>query len=340
MIIFKLRCDDSIMKKVFFVLLTVLCMQVVNASERLLWGHVYETSEPLHKWAVWAAEQIKVKSEGRIEIDIFPISILGKEAELNESLSLGVVDIIYTGTSFAAQLSPSLAIADLPYVFDGYSHWQAFNQSDLLVNLAHDYASATNGNQILGNSYYGQRHVTSNKPIVDLAGMQNLKIRVPNASIFKEFPLAVGANPTPIAFSEVYMALQQGVVDAQENPLPTIKAKKLFEVQKHINLTGHLMGSILTIVSSYRWNKLPEQDKKIVQAVLQQAAEKVSEETRNNELALINWFQQNGISVNQVDTQSLRQATLKRHAPYITKVGRENYQQLIALNSENNAGAK
>lgn len=323
------------MRTVILILSMLLYIPLGNATERLLWGHVYETSEPLHKWAVWAADEVERKTKGRVVIDIFPISILGKEAELNESLSLGVVDIIYTGTSFAAQLSPSLALADLPYVFDGYEHWQAFNQSELLLSLAEEYASATRGNKILGNSYYGQRHVTSNTAIVDLAGMQNLKIRVPNASIFKEFPLAVGANPTPIAFSEVYMALQQGVVDAQENPLPTIKAKKLYEVQKHINLTGHLMGSILTIVSSYRWDKLQAQDRAILQSVLQQAAAKVSEETRNNELALINWFQQNGINVNQFDTQSFRQATLKRHAPYVDKVGREHYQKLISLNPEN-----
>lgn len=326
------------MRKVILILSMLLCIPLSNATERLLWGHVYETSEPLHKWAVWAADEVQRRTNGRVEIDIFPISILGKEAELNESLSLGVVDIIYTGTSFAAQLSPSLAIADLPYVFDGHEHWQAFNNSELLLSLADDYASATRGNKILGNSYYGQRHVTSNTAIVDLAGMKNLKIRVPNASIFKEFPLAVGANPTPIAFSEVYMALQQGVVDAQENPLPTIKAKKLYEVQKHINLTGHLMGSILTIVSSYRWDKLQAQDREILQTVLQQASVKVSEETRHNELALIDWFQQNGISVNQFDTQSFRQATLKRHAPYVEKVGRENYQKLISLNPDDAKG--
>ncbi|EWH10664.1 TRAP dicarboxylate transporter subunit DctP [Catenovulum agarivorans DS-2] len=332
------------MNKTTLALFTTLFMAfnipVLSATERLLWGHVYETSEPLHKWAVWAAGEIKQQTEGRVEIDIFPISILGKEAELNESLSLGVVDIIYTGTSFAAQLSPSLAIADLPYVFDGYSHWQAFNHSELLNKLAAEYAQATNGNQIVGNNYYGQRHVTANRAIDDLSGMQNLKIRVPNASIFKEFPLAVGANPTPIAFSEVYMALQQGVVDAQENPLPTIKAKKFYEVQSHINLTGHLLGSILTIVSSYRWNKLQPQDRKILNKVLQQAAAKVSEETRNNELALIDWFEQNGVTVNTLDTLKFRQATLKRHAPYIEKVGKDNYQALIALNPSNQSNSQ
>lgn len=312
--------------------LLLLPIGVVAKPEKLYWGHVYETSEPLHKWALWAAKQIAERTNGRYEIDVFPVSMLGKEAALNESLRLGSVDIIYTGTSFIAQLYPPFAITDMPYIYTGYEHWVKFNNSTLFKELAQGYSEKTQGNHIVANNYYGERHVSANVPVNELADMQGLKIRVPNARIFRLFPQAVNANPTPIAFSEVYMALQQGVVDAQENPLPTIKAKKLFEVQKHISLTGHMLGSNVTIVSQRRWKRLSPEDRLIFEHVLQEAALKVSQETRAHEAELITWFEQHGVSVHQVNKTVFRQATLPLHKPFITTIGQQNYDRLLQLN--------
>src|SRR4029450_12307478 len=105
-------------------------------------------------------------------------------------------------------------------------------------------------------TYYGARQVTSNRPIQKPEDMKGLKIRVPDAPAYLAFPKALGANPTPIAFAEVYLALQNGTVEAQENPLPTIEAKKFFEVQKNISLTGHIVDSLLTAGSGPLWQKL------------------------------------------------------------------------------------
>ncbi|WP_246036991.1 sialic acid TRAP transporter substrate-binding protein SiaP [Thalassotalea litorea] len=296
--------------------------------KRLTWGHVYETSEPLHKWALWAADQIHKQTDGRYNIDVFPTSIMGKEAELNQSLTLGTLDIIYTGTSFAGQTYPPMSLSELPYIFRDYQHWQRFTESPLFNEMIAGYKQATHGNQVIGNNYYGQRHLTSNKPITTPAQMQNLKLRVPNASIYKMFPLAVGANPSPIAFSEVYLALQQGVVDAQENPLPTIKAKKFYEVQAYISLTGHLQGSILTVLSHRLWSSLSEQDKQIFASVLKQAAQGVSADTRHAELALIDWFEKQGTKVLTVDRALFREKTLPQHATIKHQLGAEFYDRL------------
>ena len=116
-------------------------------------------------------------------------------------------------------------------------------------------------------TYYGNRHTTANKAINRPEDMKGLKIRVPDAPLYTLFPRAVGANPTPIAFAEVYLALQNGTVDAQENPLPTIDAKKFYEVQSHINLTAHITDALLTIIGGPLWSKLSEADRKIFDAV-------------------------------------------------------------------------
>lgn len=296
--------------------------------KHLTWAHVYELTEPLHKWSVWAAEEINRKTNGRYVIDVFPTSIMGKEAELNQSLSLGTIDIIYTGTSFAAQNYPPMGLSELPYVFRDYEHWQKFNESPLFEELSQGYKEASRGNQIVGNNYYGQRHVTSNKPILTPEDMQGLKLRVPNASIYKMFPLAVGANPSPIAFSEVYLALQQGVVDAQENPLPTIKAKKLNEVQKYISLTGHLQGTNLTLTSKHLWDSLSPDDKKIFAETLKQAAANVSADTRQSEKDLIEWFKKQGTEILTVDRQLFRAKVLPSHQAIKQELGADFYDRL------------
>lgn len=317
-------------------LIALFCVSSTYAATsktvRLTWGHVYETSEPLHKWAVWASEQINKKTNGRYQISVFPTSIMGKEAELNQSLTLGTIGIIYTGTSFAGQTYPPMSLSELPYMFRDYQHWQAFTTSDLFTEMTEGYKKATLGNHVIGNNYYGQRHLTSNKPITTPEHMENLKLRVPNASIYKMFPLAVGANPSPIAFSEVYLALQQGVVDAQENPLPTIKAKKFYEVQQYISLTGHLQGSILTVLSNRLWTSLNKQDQAIFTQVFKEAAQGVSNDTRNSELALIDWFKKQGVEVLEVDRALFRAKTLPQHEDVKLKLGAKFYDKLQNIN--------
>lgn len=333
---FRSSVTNCVKKTVFnYFLLVVLILSFISSNalaannvKRLTWAHVYELSEPLHKWSLWAAEQINKKTNGRYVIDVFPVSIMGKEAELNQSLSLGTTDIIYTGTSFAAQNFPPMALTELPYIFRDYKHWQKFNTSSLFKELKQGYKKASNGNQIVGNNYYGQRHVTSNIPINTPSDMSGLKLRVPNASIYKMFPLAVDANPSPIAFSEVYLALQQGVVDAQENPLPTIKAKKFYEVQNYISLTGHLQGSVLTVASDRLWESLSPEDKKIFEDTFAQAAAFVSEDTRQAELALIDWFKQQGVHVITVDRNKFRTKVLPSHKNIKQSLGAELYDRL------------
>lgn len=131
--------------------------------------------------------------------------------------------------------------------------------------------------------------------------MKGLKIRTPNAPAFQLFPQATGANPTPMAFSEVYLALQQGVVDAQENPLPTIQFKKFHEVQSNINLTGHIINSLATVVSGTTMTKLGAEGAATLQGVTRDAALWASGEINKSEQELVSWFREQGVNVNEVD---------------------------------------
>ena len=296
----------------------------------LKWAHVYEDASAHHKWAVWAAEQIKERTDGRVNVTVFPASQLGGEAEINEGLGLGAVDIILTGPNFVERDYGPIAISDYPFMLQSYDHWKAYRGSDLFQELASGYEEAT-GNTVMSLAWYGYRHVTSNFPITRPEDMKGLKIRVPDSPVMLMFPNAVGANPTPIAFAEVYLALQQGVVDAQENPLPTIQFKKFHEVQSNINLTGHIGNSLLTVVSASAMEQIGD-DAATVEAVMKEAAANDSEEINQSESDLVQWFRDEGIQVNEVDKAAFQAAvqsvvTDKSQVPYTL----DQYNRLQAL---------
>lgn len=301
-----------------------------QSPQVLKWAHVYETSEPYHSWAVWAGEELAKRTENRWTIEVFPASSLGKEEDINEGLGLGTVDIIYTGQLFAGRTHGPLAIGGAPYMFRDYAHWEAFRNSDLFKDLAKGYEEK-GGNEVVSMTYYGRRHVTSKKPILNPADMNGLKIRVPNAPLYTMFPEAVGANPTPIAFAEVYLALQQGVVDAQENPLPTIQAKKFHEPNPHINLTGHITDALLTIIGGPAKGKMSEEDLATLREIIKEAADKTTQDINKKEEELVNWFKEQGVEVHEVDRAPFREAVVKLHNGPAATWSQEIYDQLQAL---------
>ncbi|MDB5944763.1 MAG: transporter substrate-binding protein [Ramlibacter sp.] len=303
---------------------------LAQAQTKLKWAHAYETSEPFHKWSVWAGDEIKKRTNGKYEVQVFPASTLGKESDINQGLTLGTVDIILTGASFAGNSYKPLAITYFPFIFRDAEHQLKYARSDVFRELAKGYDEKT-GNHITALNYYGARHVTSNRPISKPEDMKGLKIRVPDAPAYLAFPKSLGANPTPIAFAEVYLALQNGTVEAQENPLPTIEAKKFFEVQKNISLTGHIVDSLLTVVSGQLWGKLTDGEKKIFSDVMQEAAEKTGREIIASEARLVEEFKKKGLNVINVDKNAFRAAVLKNTKPTDHGYRQSDYDRIINI---------
>lgn len=303
-----------------------------QAQTKLKWAHVYETSEPFHKYSVWAGEEIKKRTNGKYEIQVFPASSLGKEADINQGLTLGTVDIILSGASFAGRSYQPLAVSYFPFIFRDAEHQLKYAKSDVFRELAKGYDDKT-GNHITALNYYGARHVTSSaaRPVAKPEDMKGLKIRVPDAPAYLAFPKSLGANATPIAFAEVYLALQNGTVDAQENPLPTIEAKKFYEVQKNISLTGHIVDSLLTIVSGQLWGKLSADEKKIFTEVMQEAAEKTGREIIASEARLVDEFKKKGNNVITVDKGAFREAVLKNTKPTDHGYRQQDYDRIISI---------
>jgi tripartite ATP-independent transporter DctP family solute receptor len=304
-----------------------------QAQTKLKWAHVYEPNEPFHTQSVWAAGELAKRTNGRYTIDVYPSSQLGKETNINQGLSLGSVDMIISGSSFAARSYPPIGVTYYPYVFRDANHLLAYTKSDVFKELTKGYTDKT-GHQILAVTYYGARHTSSNKPLKTCADMKGLKIRVPDVPAYLAMPRACGANTAPIAFAEVYLALQNGTVEAQENPLTTIEAKKFYEVQKHIALTGHIVDHLNTVVSANLWKKLSDEDKKIFSEVAQEAATRATNEIQAKEKELVGFFKEKGLTVSEVDKEDFKQNVLKNVTFESFGYRKADYDRIQAIKSE------
>lgn len=263
----------------------------------------YEPSSAHHQWADWAAEEIATRTDGRHTVDVFGSGQLGSERDVEESLTLGTVDIGFVGAGHMAQRYEPISIHLAAFLWRDLDHFLAYPTSETYREVTSGYEEAS-GNTVVAMTYFGQRHVSANEPLLTPADFEGLKMRVPPVPIYMVFPDAVGANSTPVNFSELYLALQQGVVVAQENPLPTIQAKQFHEVQSDIMLTGHMTDGYYTLVGGPTWARLSEEDQGIISAVLQEAAAGASADIIQSEKDLVDWFREQGTNVHEVDRQA------------------------------------
>lgn len=229
-------------------------------------GHIAEPENVYGQGADHFAKLVKERSNGEIDIQVFPSSQLGNQRDLVEGLGLGTVDMTLTGTAVMGNFVPEVAVFDLPFIFRDTDH--AYKALDTVgMDLAKK--GEDRGMITLAIWENGVRHMTNNKrPIKEPEDMKGLKVRVMEQPVYIDMMKSLGASPTPMAMSELYTSLQKGVIDGQENPLGHIATKKFNEVQKYLSLTGHTYASEPLLISTSAWKKLtPEQ-----QAIVKQAA--------------------------------------------------------------------
>lgn len=239
-------------------------------------GHIAEPENVYGQGADHFAKRVKELSNGEIDIKVYPSSQLGNQRDLVEGLGLGTVDMTLTGTAVMGNFVPEMAVFDLPFIFRDVNH--AYKALDTIgMDLAKK--GEDQGMITLAIWENGVRHMTNNQhPVKTPDDMKGLKMRVMEQPVYIEMMKSLGASPTPMAMSELYTALQKGVIDGQENPLGHIATKRFNEVQKFLSLSGHTYAAEPLLISKMAWSKLtPEQ-----QAILKQAAE----ETRDWERQL------------------------------------------------------
>jgi TRAP-type transport system periplasmic protein len=217
------------------------------------------------------AENVSKKTGGKVTITVHPAGELGNDGAILEGVRLGSVDLALTGNPFFTQFAPRLNVLDLPFLFRDTAHAHKVLDGPVAAELLRDLERS----RMKGLAFWeiGFRHITNSKrPIRTPDDLKGIKIRTtPNKAHIEAFKLW-GANPTPMAFTELYLALQTGAVDAQENPINNIYANRMYEVQKHVSLTGHAYTASIIVMNQAKFNALPAEHQKAIVEAAQEAA--------------------------------------------------------------------
>ena len=291
-------------------------------------GHIADPENPYAKGAEKFAQLVKEKTGGKVEIQVFPSSQLGNQRDLVEGTQFGTIDFTMTSTAVLGNFLPQVAVFDLPFIFRDVQH--AYKALD---TVGMEIAQKLQGMKLLAYYENGVRHMTNSKrPIRKPEDMKGLKIRVMEQPIYIEMIKALGGNPTPMAFGELFTALQQGVVDGQENPAAHIYTARFFEVQKYISLTAHTYSAEPMLVSLAAWNKLPKDLQEKVQSAANESRDWQRDLCRQLEEGYWTKIQESGKSeINRdVDKQAFADATRGVWAMFEKKVGKENIEKIVA----------
>jgi tripartite ATP-independent transporter DctP family solute receptor len=238
--------------------------ETVNLS----FAHSYSTEHPHHVCgAQVVADELAANGSG-IELDIFPSSQLGADGpERVSAVAAGDISVDIQGSSAISALYEPIGALDAAYVFDGPDHLFAFADSPAFDEMAADMLEQIDV-RILDVWFFGMRHFSANTPIRTPDDLQGLRMRFPDSPQFLQNAEALGANATPVAFEEVYLSLQQGVIDGQENPIPTISDMNFAEVQSHVSLSGHQTGFVVAIIGEQTWQSLSSEQQEALQAAV------------------------------------------------------------------------
>jgi tripartite ATP-independent transporter DctP family solute receptor len=273
-------------------------------------------------------DDIEKGTQGRYKCQQFPSSALGGEREMIEAVQLGTLDIVNTSTGPVGNFVPEVKIVDIPFLFRDYAHARKVMDGPIGQDILTKFPAK--GLVALAWTENGFRHMTNNKrSIVKPEDASGLKMRTMENKVHMEGYRAFGIQPTPMAFPEVFGALQQGTVDGQENPIPVILASKFSQVQKHLSLTGHVYSPALLITSPRLMNKLSDADKKVFYAAAKNASTAQRKKVNEDEDNGIAQLEKEGMTVvRKVDGQAFRNALIAPYAEYSKEFGADNIRKI------------
>lgn len=273
-------------------------------------GFSTNEEDPRAKASQEFKKEVEEKTGGSVVVEIYPAGQLGGDAALIEAMALdsGTVDIIITDASNFATYEPKMGISALPFQFNGFEDAWEFMDGEI-EKEAEDLLIEQNM-RVLAHYDNGFRCVTNSKKEINTpADLANMLIRTPENPVIMATMKALGANPQPLAFSELYQALQQGTYDAQENPIPVIHNNNLYEVQKYLSVTNHIYSGMCFTITESTWNKMSAEQQAIVDAAAKASAEFNREMNKQQTEEMISTLAEKGMIITEPDLAPFSEAT-------------------------------
>jgi tripartite ATP-independent transporter DctP family solute receptor len=293
-------------------------------------AHVVDDNHPYHHGLVKLGELLSERTGGRISVQVYHSGQLGNERDLIEGMGMGTVDIASTSSAPASGFVPEFTVFDLPYIFTSREHAYKVMDGDIGTELFEKLAAQG----VLGLGYFenGFREITNSvRPIVKPEDLKNLKIRVMESPAPIATFRALGANPTPMAWGEVFTSLQQKTIDAQENPLPVIYGQRIYEVQEYLSMTDHFYAPSLLMMSQATFDSFDEADQAVILQAAKEAVAYQREVSQKQAAEFLELLKEKGMKVNEdVDKEAFIAATAPVYADFEAEFG-EIIKRVIAL---------
>lgn len=280
---------------------------VVAQELTLKLGHLANEQNSWHKASLKFGEELSARTDGRIVVEVFPNDSLGREIDLINGMQLGTVEMTITGESLQ-NWAPMAALLAIPYGYTSLEHMDTVASGEIGKQIEEEIVENA---RIRPIAYFarGPRNLTANKAITTPAELDRMRMRVPNVPLFVDVWTALGALPTPMAFSEVFTSLQNGTIAGQENPLALIQSASFNEVQSHVNLTEHVRSWIYLTIAESVWAQLSDEDKGHVLEAARIAQEYERELFVQDEEAIRADLEAKGMTFVEVDQQAFADAS-------------------------------
>lgn len=290
--------------------------------------HISDANHLWHRTAVKFADLVEEKTEGKVQIEIFPNSQLGSEIDNINSIRYGATDLTITGESMEVW-SPNSVMLAVPYAFEDQEHMRSVIEGPIGQQIEQEIDEDIG----LTPLFYMEReprNLTSNTPISSPEDLKGFGMRIPNVPLFLNSWSEAGAQPQVMSLSEVFTGLQQGVIDGQENPNDLIMSNGFYEVQKYINETEHVRSWIYVVVGSEQLEALPEDQQAAVKEAAAEA-EAFSQDLMEEEVKDVrNQLEETGVEFNSdVDQEAFREAMQPALEEYFSEEQMQLYQQIV-----------
>lgn len=290
--------------------LVFLAVSILHAEKiTLKLGHVQSSNEPIHQSFLHFANRVEERSEGKIVVHVYEASALGTNKEVYELARLGASVIANVDAGYLSDYLPDVGILAGPYLLRDIRDYEKVVRSEWFKKQMNDLYDK--GLKVIAlNGYFGARHIISSKPVRNLEDFSGLQIRIPPNVIWVQTFKSLGANPTTLAWSEVYSGLAQGVVDAAEAPLGSIIGSRLYEHQKVLSTTGHFKPFVGMVIGRKYWEKLSVEVQEILLEEGYSWGEFLTELSIGSEENQLAFLRSKGVEViEDIDYASLRKAT-------------------------------
>ncbi|MGF1735356.1 sialic acid TRAP transporter substrate-binding protein SiaP [Photobacterium satsumensis] len=320
------------MKKLFTLsmIASTLFAAQASASLQLKVGFNEAYNSPIYHGMVKTAEELKNISGGEMTLRLYEGGQLGNVHEMLEQVSLGELDMSMQVFGGYAQYLPRLGALETPYLVRDYAHLNAIFDSSWGMDARNELETVFNLKPI-DSWFFGVRQTSSNKPINSMQDMRGMKLRTPNAKALINYAKGVGAIPSPIAYAEVYLALQTNAVDGQENPISSIEAMKFYEVQPYLAMTNHVVQDQAISISAERWSSLSKQEQEWLMAALKAGGEEAEKRIIENTEADLVTFKEAGVTVTHPDLGDFRTAMKPYYAELDKEFGEGFTQTLMTI---------